>query len=476
MEVDSRASALHNVPQLLGSHENGMALVGPPSTNKGIRVVAILQQINKIMQERKTKKRLRQWIEDDKDNSAREIQGGRMEIFLQAEGKKSEAFDRIVGDRLAPGAKQLVLEYAREQATRDPRLQSQQYKFGNFSLIVSFDMVDAQAPHIDLIKPNHQFGLMVSEGATATLFFESNRHLQSVDAVVEQWQNMANVTSVQDPSMPPALIHAMKQEPAVQTLLQCFGDVLFPERYVLFNMKKKTKLPSGSLLSLPGSVVHAAPAAASYRAVIFFSGWPHQNKVAEYNPDTQYTGVMLAGHLTSLLWKKPGVGFAERLFLLQRLAHYIDGSMVKKTWGHFAPGVLADFVGNIEQNKAREEDYIVKVAKLEDMPSNPFGGDDGPQSLEDYQLVSVDDLFTVWDAKEFHVEVHKRIRDGKIIVRYPSQGSQEDDEYEGNEEADNFQLIMNKGYEGALFNGRNGRLLASDGEGIDVYQGRGEDI
>lgn len=455
--------------QLLGSHEDGMVFVGPP---KASRAVAMLQQINKILQERKTKKRILQWIEDDdKDDSARHIQGGRLEIFLRAAGKSSRAFDTIVGERLAPGAKQLVLEYAQKQAQKDPRLQSQKYKFGNFSLIVSFEMVDAQAPHIDLIRPNHQFGLMVSEGDTSTLFFESNTHVQSVEALVEHWQKMANVTSVQDPSMPPALAHAMKQTPAVHTLLKCFGDVLLPARYVLFRMKKQTNLRAGSLLSLPGSVVHAAPAAASYRAVIFFSGCPCREEVAEYNPDTQYTGVMLAGHLASLLWKKPGVGFCERLFLLRRLAQYVEGSTVSNNWGHFGSEALANFVGNIEKKKmGNKEAYMVKVAMKADMPSDPFTGEDEPPSLDDYDLVSIQNLFTVWDDEEFRVEIYKRISDGKILLRYPSQAGQEEDEYEGCGPKEKFRLIMNKGCEDALFNGKNGRLVDSEGKDVEVYK------
>jgi hypothetical protein len=105
----------------------------------------------------------------------------------------------------------------------------------------------------------------------------------------------------------------------VVQLLRNFGDVL------VVNATPLTKLPrmrSGSLLSLPGSVEHAGPATNKFRAVIFFSANPAYEAVADYDPDQQYTDLLLCGHLMSLLWQQPLVGDAEREFLLTAMAHY----------------------------------------------------------------------------------------------------------------------------------------------------------
>jgi hypothetical protein len=139
-------------------------------------------------------------------------------------------------------------------------------------------------------------------------------------------------------------------------LLKGYGNVLDPNLESHQNHQPPV-LPAGTVMSLPGSVVHAGPACSTFRAVLFFSGSPaHTNNVMEaddnddtsnmtedeedtsdtdtdtdndeeesnsgvYDPDTQYSSVTLCAQLIQLLW--PYVGVGERLFLLQRLLDYM---------------------------------------------------------------------------------------------------------------------------------------------------------
>ena len=190
---------------------------------------------------------------------------------------------------------------------------------------------------------------------------------------------------------------------------------------------------------------------------------------------------MLAAHIASILWTKPGVGFQERYFLLLRLAQYIEGSTVHKMWGHFAPGALADFIGNIEeqtyrQQRVSKDQYIRRMANVPKMgsPRDPFSeGQEEVIDLQGYRLVSVSDLYTLWDGEEYHVEVYRRDPDGKVVLRYPAGDGKPEDEYEGGSAEENFCLVMEKGWHQTLglFDGMNGELLDTEGKKIEVYRG-----
>ena len=138
----------HPNPKLiktLGSEENGLTIVPPRAAEAA---VDILHEVNTLMHKRRTRNKLHKWIESEQDNSCRAIQGGRFEIFLDANRKSTAFFDQVLAKYLPAGAKDTILQYARRQAQRDSRLHGHDYKFGNFSLIVSFEHVDAQAPQL----------------------------------------------------------------------------------------------------------------------------------------------------------------------------------------------------------------------------------------------------------------------------------------------------------------------------------------
>jgi len=108
-------------------------------------------------------------------DSIREIQADRYEIFLRATGKASDAIDEIwkdVADELRRDgllppvpedgidAKGWLIDHAVSRAMEDPRIghddDNDQHEFDNFSLIVTYGDVPGQAPHVDLLMPNHQ--------------------------------------------------------------------------------------------------------------------------------------------------------------------------------------------------------------------------------------------------------------------------------------------------------------------------------
>ena len=89
--------------------------------------------------------------------------------------------------------KQILLQYAKDQAIKDARLRDAnngetEYIFGNFSLLINFEPCSAQEPHIDLLLPNWQFGLVLNDDAPGTRFAASCAHVRKV-ADLEEWCN-----------------------------------------------------------------------------------------------------------------------------------------------------------------------------------------------------------------------------------------------------------------------------------------------
>ena len=86
---------------------------------------------------------------------------------------------------LDPKMKQILLQYAKDQAIKDARLRDAnngetEYIFGNFSLLINFEPCQAQEPHIDLLLPNWQFGLVLTDNAPGTRFAESCAYVRTV--------------------------------------------------------------------------------------------------------------------------------------------------------------------------------------------------------------------------------------------------------------------------------------------------------
>jgi len=454
-------------------------------------MVPLLSKLDGVLKKPSVKRRLAQRLRAG-DSSLRLIQAGRYEIFVQARNKASDAFDSLVegGNRFPEGFKSALLRFATEQARRDPRLQNGRYSFGNFSLIVNYDPVQPQAPHIDLLWPNFQFGLAVTDNIPGTLFREVGAHVATVDDLLATWR-------AQGWGEPPsALTAAMRKESRLRDLVREYGDVLAPPhscspRPSPSSAREKEEaggmigsavpIRAGTLLSLPGSVVHAGPRSSGFRAVMFFSAWPEGSDVAEYDPDTQYSSVLLCGHLVSLMWAQIGVGFSERLYLLRVLAGEIESCPVKDLWLHFSEGEFAKFIKCIERgtfSKKRGDTrgdsraaYIEKSARNAGLctSSIPFGL--GPVGIDQKNLVrvSVKGLEAEW-GRRYHQVVVYRDQSGRIYLRYPSLTpgqKRKIESWEGLDDGENYRLEFKaNGRKGRMFDGENGTLFDSEGQKI----------
>ncbi|KAL7569473.1 hypothetical protein ACA910_009706 [Epithemia clementina (nom. ined.)] len=300
--------------------------------------------------------------------SVRMIQANRYELFVQAVGrsKSTDCLDQLLQQHgLDPTqTKQLVISYAQSQARRDQRLfpktirrramfetqdfdldlleedddddgdddddtsdydsDEDPYKFGNFSLIITFGKVEAQAPHIDLLYPNYQFGLLVSDNSPATSWWYTPKHhpvIETVDDVLQAWERTNERDTHYYPAdehrltIPSSLRAALHHSVDAQTLIRGFGTVLLPNEEWHNDDKNNNQKeeeeeglqqglqqcgsltaststctwPAGTLMSLPGSVVHAGPLCNDFRAVLFFSAWPKLLTPTTTTPPPQVT-------------------------------------------------------------------------------------------------------------------------------------------------------------------------------------------
>ena len=121
-------------------------------------------------------------------NWCSKIQADRYEVFVEARSKPCTAFDylskKVPVSKRVPKMKQILLQYAKDQAIKDPRLNGKtEYIFGNFSLLITYGRCKGQEPHIDLLLPNWQFGLVLTDNAPATCFTQSCAYVQTVKDV-----------------------------------------------------------------------------------------------------------------------------------------------------------------------------------------------------------------------------------------------------------------------------------------------------
>lgn len=447
----------------LGSKDSGMAVISVPHSDPDI--VDLLDHLNIALQKEGVRDQLDRLVSGD-DESVRLIQAGRYELFLCASGKESKAFDQIAHD-MPDDTKRRILTYAVSAARRDPRLKGgSTYEFGNFSIICNYDPVPAQAPHIDLILPNYQFGLIITDKIPGTQFLEiGEERIRTTDALAGLW---SSIGAKFGQTLPPNLAIALQADSIVRELIASFGDVLLPlESFGA--MTACASVSTGTLLSLPGSVIHAGPMSNSFRAIMFFSARPGGSKSDAYDPDTQFSGVTLCGHIVHLLWRQPNIAYDERLFLLSIFEQYISASPVSDTHEHFTDGDFSGFIKSIERSEypkgVPRDEYIKSLARNKKFcpPRPQFVENERIKTVVDIsgsKLVSVNDLVTKWKGQLYDVAVYRK-RDGTVFLHYPGIKDPETGHacFEGADDGDRFTLTMNSSSPaGELFDGSNGLL------------------
>jgi hypothetical protein len=354
----------------------------------------------------------------DAIQSLRFIQAGRYEIFVQARGKKAYVFDWLCEQvwsthqnqqaqtddtpalesyNSSQEMKQAIIQYAIQQAERDDRItgnikNKRNMSYDNFSLIVSYDPVVAQPKHIDLLYPNFQYGLIITDKSPGTTVYTTPHSIKTVtDLKNHVWTDM-----------PSTISRAMEQDAIVTSLLSQFGAVLCPnieevqywkpcnnsvngdesqyegameEQQGTSNDESNTStlegaacFPTGTLLSLPGSEIHAGPSSSKYRTVLFFSACPDVTNTIPYHPDTQYFGPLLCCDFVSLLWNN--LCIVDRIYLLNRLIESINDTKCQHLERHIADLKMIRFlkmVTNWDEQKKRLHHRVSTYKKYKTM-------------------------------------------------------------------------------------------------------------
>lgn len=289
----------------------GPLVIIPPddSASSSLVVDRILPALSEFLQKESTRLQLEEWsLDPTEGQGVRSIQGQRMEIYLDASSKVSTAFDRIVGEieskHSLTDIRSHILDFAKTQARKDPRIASD-HVFDNFSLLVSYDPVDAQIPHIDMVEPNYQFGLIITDNSPSTVVYEPVHKISTMEDVQQHlWKDL-----------PMSVKNAMQKR--VPQLLNAFGNVLCRD----LRSFHPGYLKAGTICSMPGSVIHGGPACKEFRVVLFFSASPHGYN-APYHADTQFFAptmcAAMVGALGESFWSKFSI--EDRCYLLRKIA------------------------------------------------------------------------------------------------------------------------------------------------------------
>uniref|UniRef100_A0A7S1VHK1 Uncharacterized protein n=1 Tax=Grammatophora oceanica TaxID=210454 RepID=A0A7S1VHK1_9STRA len=332
-----------------------MRVIPPPESgvNEGLAVISTLK--DKLIKSKEDLMAFR-----DKHKSIRYIQADRIEVFVQASEKPSTAFDTLL---LNQQDKNTLIDYAISQARKDERIASADLKFDNFSLLVTWESCQEQAAHLDLLLPNWQFGLVVTDGAPGTLYWDTGKPSKE-----------RNLQNLRDLSLPDEVTKKLEGMPEALTLVEDFGALLGD--YGSPRMAGNRALQAGTLMSLPGGVIHAGPPAHGFRVVLFFSASPKDqisDQIVAYHPDTQYTRPGLWGEIISYVWDVLGKSSEGRKAVLRLFADMINRSKHKfrQVYAHFPKGHLNQFAQAVElENFPRGMSltrYIEFCAKNKDM-------------------------------------------------------------------------------------------------------------
>ena len=381
---------------------------------------------------------------------------------MNAASKGSLCFDKLLKqENFSSDDKNVLVVFAKQQAHKDTRLsRSDAYKFTNFSIIITYDKVNKQRPHIDLLEPNYQFGMLLSDMSPATLVYSVDENICTVQDVEQLWNRWnPNDDNAIVNVMPQELVQSFLQSPKVIELVRDFGNVLIPENEMNeVNLANKEIIQQASLFSLPGNVIHAGPQS----RILFFSGCPKAKfKDIGYDPDMQYTGVFLCGELVNLLWSINGVGLIEREYLLQMLIKYRNQTQSQQKWSvHFPTSVSQTLLEAVETETMSPEmlgAFIQKTAKHDFIEEGEIAGLFAVVSQENLRMVTSEGI-------ESEIIVHQSFSGDKILIQYVHE---QNELWEGCMASDNYRVEMT--VTGNKFNGSNGKLFATDGEEIVCF-------
>ena len=144
------------------------------------------------------------------------------------------------------------------------------------------------------------------------------------------------------------------------------GKLLFPVVCVSKKRRGKTKLlPACTLLSLPGGIARAGPAADGVRAVLFFSSSPPG--LEEYDPDVQYCKTTIESDIILYTWGS--LDSADRQYLLKKWAdeclsapingiENVQNEEIRKAWQKLI---------KLRKDKEKLLSFIVQLSKQNEL-------------------------------------------------------------------------------------------------------------
>jgi hypothetical protein len=496
-------------------------------------IVSKLAQVERIFKQKSTLSYLKKVVKRGYNKDCRLIQAERFEVFVKADKYGSTVWNSILqrGGFQDPTAfTEELVHYVVTMAKKDPRIRKEEdWIFENFSLILTYSNVPGQEPHIDLLFPNFQFGLIISDSSPTTQYYEIPKCNQ-----INSGKDLAQLWLKIDSSIPDQLVQFLAHDPDVNNKLEFYGGVFSvatpcpseedPKKH-MFTCHEIKSVPCGTLLSLPGSKVHAGPPTASpFRAVLFCSGRPSvsygstgdesnkgillmeeksQKKALaqseSYDPDSQYSSVILMSSILFILWRQYGITKESRVYLLKRLRMYVESTILAGTrwntvrWYRHFP-LEKEFQAMLKAMESRvlEEEKLDKQRALSSTSSSScetqsdgtfwdefystYVEDDSiaplhVESMEyvgEFRLISDPDLHVEYNGRYHPATLFHRQKDDRTVIYY-----RDSNEWEGSRGNDHYRLqwysfdddTQRQKKEGALkFNGLNGQVCDNNGD------------
>jgi hypothetical protein len=313
------------------------------------QVLKLFSKISKWLKD--NKKKVEKWAEEwneewneagSEAHSMQVIDGGRYELYLfrTSEGPTVHCdyiLKNILGgdDKVEP-AKRDIMNYIKSTAGAN-----QDWQYGDFSILVSYNAVEQQGWHIDAItNQNELIFTSLTNKTPSTLEFVPIKPVESISDLFEQevWNRASAHTRR-------ILKDVIQHNSIAEEVLKEYGDLLANTGVGSGRKAGKVPLQTGAMTILPGSVVHAGPECRGFRAIIFCTRHSPQlpqhkwylNAVQEF----QLSALLL---LLRAIWKE--VSGKPQEFLCEMLKH-----IAKRT----EPSCLERIVlENVQNNHLKE--------------------------------------------------------------------------------------------------------------------------
>jgi len=182
------------------------------------------------------------------------LQGDRYQIFVLDEKHCTLFFEervlsKIIEMKNLPATfsevkhlKRYMIEYAKARARLAEGFPS--CKYSNFSLIVTYNGAKAQYRHIDLIEPNNQYLMVLTNNSTPTLGYTAANE-------IEKPSDLLSTTGWKD--IPKNVVSFMEQDALIVQMFEEYGNVLNHHFQEIHHYPSKTeKLPRGALIAMKG--------------------------------------------------------------------------------------------------------------------------------------------------------------------------------------------------------------------------------